>query len=1279
MDISFVTRKFQRSIAGLGLATILATSVFTGTAFGMTFDDVDSDYFAYDQIDALSDAGVMTGYEGTNNFGPDDYLTREQAAKVLVMAFATVDTSASVTCTGEVSEWAVDYVATANQLGIMEGDDEGNCNASDNILRAEFAKMAISASGLSNDGTMASDWFDDVVAGAWYDEYMGTAYVYGVMSGYENGDMGPGDNVTRGQAAKMTYNAQNPVYNPPSTGDDDDDDDVVTGGGSLEIILASDSPEDYTYFSAGTNAEVASFEVTASDEDVLVTSFEVELASGDADSITALALYSEEGTRISKVDTSIDSDDIARLTMLNGGYTVAAGTSETFRLMNTFDTVAGGANTSTLYSYSFDSSMIESDAGTVEVENDLTTGIFGLLDNNTGAITVDDVDAATDVQVGETDAELFSFEVDETSEDKDVWVTGFTFENTGTANLDEALSDLALYFDGDWVADGTQNGDYISFQMDSDMAPLVEAGNTESFEVRAAVIGESTETLIFGIEETLDVRAVDEDDNDVAVTSTFAVATTTIEAGAISVVAYDAESDKFRADREDVELGRFEVTPGTDGMELISLNLDLEFTAEEDDNAEIWYVSDLFENFKVELNGTNYSLDLGTAGVTEVYSADIDKTLVEGTVYEFVVYADTVTTTAAAATATASARDGVTYDVDSLTNFTVEMSMDDLGTGATTDGIVVEESVSGDQVTDFTPSTVSFNSLQGETAGVEFNGLSLSSAKNVVVGAEELLLEFQVEEAADVSDLTIKDFNVNILVDEDADAAFAEDATEAADNSNIASVDLYQVASDDTETLVDSVSGSSLGSTTVSEGTLVNLDFSDITVAQNSEETFRVYVTFVDDEALNADTFKAVVSSYDVRDDDNNNVYDSGDTTPFGDFTDDTEPTSGRTITLVSTGALYVEVDNDDSTYGTQSKRFIQNGATDAGILTLALRSTNENVTVEDYTLTLSAGSIKEMFTDFYIYDENGVLVGSKTVTTETTSISFTDVGTELTAYADVTTRYYVLADATVYGLNEIGTADALTVASRTWTMAATSVKGDDSNNTLAINDNGGDATLESGEIGYGSTTSGARAGDDGATATDASEGFGMAATLISEVELVDSYDGISVATSLNNGSNNVAIIAVTVDDTLNSESTGDDVKVDLDVLVAQYVALTGVDATTVNSTSIERIGGTEGAIAGVNAADAVAQKATFTLTWTTDNLIVPGTTAYFVVKADVTKDVTAENDDYIQFALRDLNSSNTGGAYADNFTWKDFSSATANVAVYMGSTSAIEGDVISE
>ena len=71
--------------------------------------------------------------------------------------------------------------------------------------------------------------------------------------------------------------------------------------------------------------------------------------------------------------------------------------------------------------------------------------------------------------------------------------------------------------------------------------------------------------------------------------------------------------------------------------------------------------------------------------------------------------------------------------------------------------------------------------------------------------------------------------------------------------------------------------------------------------------------------------------------------------------------------------------------------------------------------------------------------------------------------------------------------------------------------------------------------------------------------------------------------------------------------------------------------------------------------------------------LITPGTTAYFVLSGVVTKDSSAESDDFIQVSFDDLYGDTTA-----NVTWLDSVDATAKTAIYQGDTE-LKGVIINE
>ena len=97
-------------------------------------------------------AGVMTGYKGTENFGPNDEITREQVATALYRYDQklgnTTDLGVLASALdayvdgGEVSSWAVEAVEWAVSEGIM-GVDTDALNPQEEITRAEFAAMVV--------------------------------------------------------------------------------------------------------------------------------------------------------------------------------------------------------------------------------------------------------------------------------------------------------------------------------------------------------------------------------------------------------------------------------------------------------------------------------------------------------------------------------------------------------------------------------------------------------------------------------------------------------------------------------------------------------------------------------------------------------------------------------------------------------------------------------------------------------------------------------------------------------------------------------------------------------------------------------------------------------------------------------------------------------------------------------------------------------------------------------------------------------------------------------
>ena len=107
--------------------------------------DKGSNYIFTDTSDKdvikVAKAGIMSGY-GNQMFNPNDYITRQEIAKVLGMLIPTASNSELAFSDKEsIGGWAVPYVAALASEQIILGYGDGTFKPQNNISRAEFAAL----------------------------------------------------------------------------------------------------------------------------------------------------------------------------------------------------------------------------------------------------------------------------------------------------------------------------------------------------------------------------------------------------------------------------------------------------------------------------------------------------------------------------------------------------------------------------------------------------------------------------------------------------------------------------------------------------------------------------------------------------------------------------------------------------------------------------------------------------------------------------------------------------------------------------------------------------------------------------------------------------------------------------------------------------------------------------------------------------------------------------------------------------------------------------------
>lgn len=109
------------------------------------------------------------------------------------------------------NDWFYSSVMYVNKNGLMTGLNETEFGPVQSLARAQFAMILYRMNG--SPAVDYTNKFKDVAAGIWYTDPIMWASNKGVVTGYSNGNFGPGDNINREQMAVMMYRyAKNQGY-----------------------------------------------------------------------------------------------------------------------------------------------------------------------------------------------------------------------------------------------------------------------------------------------------------------------------------------------------------------------------------------------------------------------------------------------------------------------------------------------------------------------------------------------------------------------------------------------------------------------------------------------------------------------------------------------------------------------------------------------------------------------------------------------------------------------------------------------------------------------------------------------------------------------------------------------------------------------------------------------------------------------------------------------------------------------------------------------------------
>ncbi|MGG4394203.1 S-layer homology domain-containing protein [Paenibacillus thiaminolyticus] len=197
-------KKVMKKRLALLLSVAMAFSMFANVAFG-----ADAAKTTQEKFDALKQAGIFSGYPGTDDAKLEQNTTRAEFARVVVKALGLKEVEGVYTYKDKnygPKHWAAKYIEAVTAEGLMQGINTAKqlFGTNDNITVQEAAKVLVLGYKFDipkDSQNNAADWAKDYFQAA-------------VDAGLFSKDANPKANATRGQLVEAVYAADEASKGP---------------------------------------------------------------------------------------------------------------------------------------------------------------------------------------------------------------------------------------------------------------------------------------------------------------------------------------------------------------------------------------------------------------------------------------------------------------------------------------------------------------------------------------------------------------------------------------------------------------------------------------------------------------------------------------------------------------------------------------------------------------------------------------------------------------------------------------------------------------------------------------------------------------------------------------------------------------------------------------------------------------------------------------------------------------------------------------------------------
>lgn len=765
-----------------------------------TFSDVAPSAWYYSYVETAVKNGVVGGYKNeegtlTGYYGPADPLTREQAAKMIVLgAPLTSNTSCGPSFPDVgVTSWSYEFVETLYAWSVIDGYPDGSYGPDRNINRAEIAKIVSNGmnpmlrpcGGFNLDSATALS--ATTVEACFSQDYDETSAM--MVENYMIEDLdGVALDVTDVEASSdpmcvvLTTDAQEAQLNYELTVADITSADamalgesmvsftgysLMTDGGDLTVQLSVDTPESMDVPSNSTRVDFASFDFGAAGDPVVLDQLTVKrVGVGEYNDITNVYLY-EGNTRLTNSRTISSDTHEVEFSGLN--LTIDANSTRTLTVVGTIGTNKTGSHAFEIT----DADAILSNASSVDGDFPLTGNMMDIKSTSAGTVVIQPQGVMGNPVIGDLGVAVAQFKLTTASEDG--YLESVTLKQDG--NIDTSLLSNFTMMEGvtDVPVTYTTNGRLVTLSL---VTPLkLVNGSSKNFAVKADIdtATEAGDTIVFYVNNSADVyvTSVNYGVGMAATITAYDTAaesqTLTVQGGGVTISNMSSPAHDVKTNSTSVELMKVGIKASVDTVEIQKMTLGLttvKVASGGDDYGTYWDADDdsdydagetlLIKNIKIKDAVTGQTLGaskqvtdatgyLATDDVDVALSFQYDDyfNIAKGTTREIIVVADI----------DSNQTDGVVYRASldfTAANFTVKDSNDTA-------------------ITDVVPaSVVSGTNLTTRTSSLTISRAASPETRTVVKGTEvDALGMIFATGTGEGNDVKVSSITLNTYVDSD--------------------------------------------------------------------------------------------------------------------------------------------------------------------------------------------------------------------------------------------------------------------------------------------------------------------------------------------------------------------------------------------------------------------------------------------------------------------------------------------------------------------------------